>query len=111
MSGLSDDTDLKLLVAKYSDTNTASTATDTSVDSKHRSLDSELLRENEELRAIVKEQEFRIAALKSSMHDKLIEYNCKIDALRDEHTKELANLHNQFKIKLAKELNKDKMSK
>lgn len=108
MSELSNNTDLKLLVAKYSDTGIS---TGTSVNSQRRSLDSELLRENEELRAIVKEQESRIAALKLSMHDKLIEYNCKIDALRDEHTKELANLHNQFKIKLAKELNKDKISK
>lgn len=108
MSGLSDNTDLKLLVAKYSDINVRSV---NSIDSQHQTLDSELLRENEELRAIVKEQESRIAALKLSMHDKLIEYNCKIDTLRDEHIKELANLHNQFKIKLVKELNKDKMSK
>lgn len=102
MSKLSDkdQTDLKLLMAKYPDDMEREINPSTF-------RDTELSRENAQLKQIVSEQQSKIDQLTTKHHDLSIEYNCKIDRLRDEHMEELANLHDQFKQRMTKELHKN----
>lgn len=76
-----------------------------SPDPKDMSANSILTRENTHLKNIIKSQKEMIDSFQIKLQDLSIQYNSKIDKLRDLHLQELNELHQQFRLRLKKEIN------
>lgn len=92
---------LAILLAKYDIQNNKkknnSDSPTTSTDMSELSL---LQRENQELKRQLEAQKEIIDLFRTKYLDLSIEYNSKIDRIRENHQNELKNLHSQFKTRL-----------
>ena len=90
---------INLLLTKYDDTDIKSSKlTDTSLNGIY-------YRENKYLKEVIKSQKEIIDLFNIKFQDLSIQYNTKIEKLRETHLLELNDLHQQFRLRLKKEMN------
>jgi hypothetical protein len=96
---------LQLLLMKYDYTSNQidTDGSDSANDMTHAGI---LLRENTHLKKVVENQRDIIDIFRTKYQDLAIEYNNKIENLRDSHLQELEDIHSQFKDRLRKERDK-----
>lgn len=92
---------LKLLLAKY-DGKKHDNSSDVSEISDMSEIGI-LRRENRHLKEVIESQKEVIELFRTKYLDLALEYNEKIDGLRQDHQNELQNLHFQFKERIKKE--------
>jgi hypothetical protein len=92
--------DINLLLSKYNGSNSMDNSIDKPIDMSANSI---LIRENIHLTNIIKSQKQIIDSFQTKFQDLSIQYNNKIEKLRDIHLQELNELHQQFKSRLKRD--------